>query len=422
MKRTFKSFVNLYEALDNNLLSNINDAITSIGPDIELFIVGGAVRDHMLGIESKDIDFVVTKMPMSDPDQALDAIYKVLHPMVQGKVNKVGESFGIVTATIEGEDFDFAIPRRGETKTGDGHADVSVDLDPTASIESDLGRRDFTVNAIAQRQDGTLVDPFNGRSDIDNGMIRAVGNAHDRFKEDPLRMLRAFQFASRLSTTGGQPFSIADDTMDAISDLGHLIKQSISGDRILKEFEKAWTKGRSNVDTLIKLLKTSGVGEDMFGSKFNPVPVDIKGDAKEMNTARFVGMFLNGGEKEFIGIHKGLPINYLTYLKLMRKIIKGDLEPQEIINNDKSRIPLLLKIAEGLKNAVGSDPAAYVRKMGEVAIIPRDLAFNGGDFMQHGVEGTDIGIFQKEILSAIWSGKLNNTKEDILRFITDKET
>jgi len=418
---TFKSFVNLFEALDQDLHDRINEAITSIGPDVELYIVGGAVRDRLLGIDSKDIDFVVTKMPYNDPDAALDAIYKALKPMVDGNINKVGESFGIVTANIEGEDFDFAIPRMKETKTGEGHSDFDVELDPTASVSDDLSRRDFTFNAIAQAMDGSLVDPFGGAQDIKNGLIRAVGNPESRFKEDPLRMLRAFQFASRLSTSDGQPFTIEDNTLNAISKLGGLIKKNISGERILSEFEKAWTKGRSNVETLITMLDTTGVGKDLFGQSFNPRPVSIQGDKDEQSAAKFVGMFIDGGEDEFLKLHEHLPSVYIEYLKLMRNIIEGDKEPWEFIGSHKGKLPLLLKIADGLKKEFGSEPVKYVRKMMQVPIVPKDLALNGGDFMDLGLKGKEIGLKQREILSAIWSDNLNNTKNDLTEFISDKD-
>lgn len=428
---TFKTFVNLFEALDQDLHNRINEAITSIGPDVELYIVGGAVRDKLLGIDSKDIDFVVTKLPYNkgsgfdgDGYDALDAIKDALDPMVRqsgGSVSRVGESFGIVTATIEGEDFDFAIPRMKETKTGEGHADFEVELDPSASITDDLSRRDFTFNAIAQSMDGSLVDPFGGAQDIKNGLIRAVGNPEARFKEDPLRMLRAFQFASRLSTSDGKPFTIEENTLNAISKLGGLIKKSISGERILAEFEKAWTKGRSNVETLIKMLDTTGVGKDLFGSSFSPLSISIQGDKDEQAVAKFVGMFINGGEEEFIKLHEHLPSVYIEYLKLTRNIIKGDKDPWEFIGSHKGKLPLLLKIVDGLKKEFGSEPVKYVRKMMQVPIIPKDLALNGADFMDFGLKGKEIGLKQREILSAIWSGDLNNTKKDLTTFISNKD-
>ena len=279
---------------------------------------------------------------------------------------------------------------------------------------------DGCVKVPFKYKDGKIVDPFSGVSDIKNGLIRAVGDPKARFKEDPLRMLRAFQFASRLSTKDGKPFTIEDGTLSAISELGGMIKQSISGERILGEFEKAWTKGRSNIETLIKMLDSTGVGKDLFGSSFKPKPVTIQGDKAELSVARFVGMFLNGGEKEFLALHEHLPSTYTEHLLLMRHIAKGDKEPWEFIGHHKDKIPLLMKIADAMKTEIGSEPAKYLRKMTQVPIVPKDLAMNGGDFMDLGIKGKDIGDTQREMLSSLWDGKINNSKEDLMRFISDK--
>ena len=414
---SFKSFLNLFESIDNSTLQLIDKAITAIGPTVELFIVGGAVRDKLLGIQSKDIDFVVTKMPFDNDEQALQAIYDALHPLVAGKVNKVGESFGIVTATINGEDFDFAIPRRKENKTGDGHSDFDIELDPTASVHTDLSRRDFTINAMAQSINGTLVDPFNGQSDLKKGIIRTVGDAQSRFAEDPLRMMRALQFASRLSTTDGDGFTIDDKTLAAIKEHGHMIGKHISGERILAEFEKAWTKGRANILTFIELLDETGIGKDLFGSDFDPRPVSITGTDKDQKIARFVGMFAEGGDKEFLKIHPNLSTYYMDHLELFKNILADEKEPWEYVRSHKDKIPLVAKIAEGLKVFYGENPATLARKMMQIPILPKELAVNGMDLMKHGFKGSEIGAIQRKLLSALWSGKINNTKENIIDLI-----
>ena len=137
---------------------------------------------------SKDVDFLIRGLTLKNIADALAPL---------GKVSEVGQAFGVVTATIDGEEFDFAIPRTSETKTGDKHTDFEVVTDPSASVESDLGRRDFTINAIAKDSGGRIIDLFGGLEDLQNKVIRAVGDPDSRFKEDPLRMLRAIQFAAR---------------------------------------------------------------------------------------------------------------------------------------------------------------------------------------------------------------------------------
>lgn len=413
---SFKSFVNIFESVPNSTLQKIESLIKEIGPDVELFVVGGAVRDKLLGVQSKDIDFVVTKMPYAKAEDAIKSIHKALQPLADS-VNMVGASFGIVTATIDGEDFDFAIPRSKETKTGDGHSDFTVDLDPQASIETDLARRDFTINAMAQSINGDIVDPLGGRKDIQEGLIRAVGNADARFKEDPLRMVRAIQFASRLSTVDGKPFRVEDDTLKAIAKNASSIKGNISGERILAEFEKAWTKGRANIDTFLDLLKDTGIGKDLFGSEFNPKPVTISGTSEDQKIARFVGMFSNGGEQKFLALHKGLPTEYTDHLNVFRNIIKGDKEPWQFIGSHKNKIPLLTKIAQALKSVYGEEPISMSRKMMQVPILPKDLAIDGMELMNFGFKGKEIGEAQRKALSALWHGKIHNKKEDIVRLL-----
>ena len=414
---TFKKFLNMYEAIDDSTLRQIGDSIEEIGPDVELYIVGGSVRDLIMSIDSKDIDFVVTKMPFERAEDALHAIYETLLPMVDGKVNKVGESFGIVTATINGEDFDFAIPRRKETKTGDGHADFDVDLDPTASIATDLARRDFTINAMAQDKTGAIYDPLGGQTDLLKGLIRAVGDPVKRFREDPLRMVRAIQFASRLTRKDGKPFTIEEKTLQAIVDNVHLVREHISGERVLGEFEKAWTKGSANINVFIDLLKETGIGEDLFGSDFDPKPITIQGSEEEKKIARFVGLFANGGEKGFLKIHPNLPTYYTDFLQLFRHIQQDEKEPWEYIRSHKDKIPLLAKIAQGLTNTFGEDPVKLARKMMQVPILPKELAVDGMELMKMGLKGREIGAAQKEVLSALWNGKITNKKEDIMRLL-----
>ena len=219
----FRKFCELHEAVNPQTIKKIQDALKQAGG--ESFIVGGAVRDSLMPDvpESKDVDFVVTGLSLED-------ISRILSPL--GKVDQVGAAFGVVIAKIDGEDFDIAIPRTGETKTGDGHGDFDVTTDPNASVESDLQRRDFTINAMAKDSEGNIIDQFGGVEDLKNKIIRAVGEPEERFNEDPLRMLRALQFAVRFG------FTIEPKTAAAIKKLSAKFK-TISEERILGEFKKA---------------------------------------------------------------------------------------------------------------------------------------------------------------------------------------
>ena len=155
----------------------------------EVYLVGGAVRDALLGIRGADRDWVV----VGQTPEAMRA---------RG-FRAVGRDFPVFLHPDTGEEYALA---RTERKSGRGHRGFVVDADPSVTLEEDLGRRDFTINAIAQRTDGSLVDPFGGARDLEARVLRHVGPA---FTEDPLRVLRAARFMARLAPLG---FRVADET------------------------------------------------------------------------------------------------------------------------------------------------------------------------------------------------------------------
>jgi len=163
-------------------MNHILQAIVAAGGDP--IKVGGCIRDELLGLESKDVDVEVFGL-------SAEALCIVLRRF--GKVSIVGESFGVIKLTTEDEDFDFSLPRR-DNKTGRGHRGFQVEVDHTMTPAEAALRRDFTINAIGKRLDGQLVDPYGGKQDLLNGVLRAIS---EHFSEDPLRVLRGFQFASR---------------------------------------------------------------------------------------------------------------------------------------------------------------------------------------------------------------------------------
>src|SRR5690349_11676623 len=157
---------------------------------MEVYLVGGAVRDALLGIAGGDRDWVV----VGETPQA----------MAGRGFRAVGRDFPVFLHPETNEEYALA---RTERKSGRGHRGFVVDADPSVTLEEDLARRDFTINAIARRGDGSLVDPFHGARDIEARVLRHVGPA---FAEDPLRVLRAARFMARLAPLG---FRVADDTM-----------------------------------------------------------------------------------------------------------------------------------------------------------------------------------------------------------------
>lgn len=184
------------------------------------YYVGGCVRDKLLGKENKDIDIEVHGIS----EDVLEAILGEF-----GKVKKYGAFFGVYS--INGYDIDFAMPRT-ERKTGDKHTDFDVSADPYLGAAKASERRDFTVNALMEDiLTGEIIDFHGGRDDLKNKIIRHVNRK--TFREDPLRVLRAAQFAARFG------FKVADETVGLCRELD---LSALSRERVWGEMEKALLK------------------------------------------------------------------------------------------------------------------------------------------------------------------------------------
>jgi len=149
------------------------------------YLVGGAVRDMALELSPKDLDIEVFGLGVDD-------ILRAIKPF--GKVNQVGVSFGVIILKAGNDDFDIAVPRR-ESKTGRGHKGFIAEPDPSMTPEEAASRRDYTINSLMYDfERDEILDYFGGMEDLKQGILHHVGPA---FSEDPLRVLRGFQFASR---------------------------------------------------------------------------------------------------------------------------------------------------------------------------------------------------------------------------------
>lgn len=150
-------------------------------------LAGGCVRDHLLGLQPKDFDIEVQGI-------TFDRLQEILSPF--GATDVVGRSFGVIKLHLASGEFDFSLPRR-ESKTGAGHRGFAVTPDPNLSDADAAARRDFTINAITYDPfTGEIFDPHGGERDLRNRILRHTSPA---FVEDPLRVLRAFQFAARFN-------------------------------------------------------------------------------------------------------------------------------------------------------------------------------------------------------------------------------
>ncbi len=184
----------------------------------EAYIVGGAVRDIVLGKEPHDWDITTN----ATPEQTKKVFKKTIDS---------GIEFGTVTAVVDDEEFEITTYRTDGNYSDNRKPDK---ITFATTIEEDLKRRDFTINAMACDKNGNIIDPFNGRNDIKNGVIRAVGNPDKRIREDALRMMRAVRFAAKYG------FDIDDKLYQAIKTHAEKIKR-VSMERISSETSKIIT-------------------------------------------------------------------------------------------------------------------------------------------------------------------------------------
>ena len=204
------------------------------------YLVGGAVRDRLLGRPVVDHDHVVVG---ATPDEML----------AQG-FRPVGKDFPVFLHPDSGEEYALA---RTERKTGHGYHGFAFHADPGVTLEEDLARRDLTINAIAQDERGELVDPFHGQRDLEQRVLRHVSPA---FVEDPVRLLRVARFAARFAPLG---FRVADETMALMramvagGEVDHLVPE-----RVWAETRRAL--GEAQPSAFVRVLREAGALAVLF--------------------------------------------------------------------------------------------------------------------------------------------------------------
>lgn len=187
---------------------------------IEMYVVGGAVRDSLLGLAPKDIDYVAVG---TTPDTLIDLGFQ-----------QVGQDFPVFLHPKSHVEVALA---RTERKTQQGHTGFVVHADPSVTLETDLLRRDFTINAMAISRTGELIDPFGGQQDLNSRLLRHVSTA---FSEDPLRILRGIRFLAQL---GRFDFQLADETVHLMQSMADSLNE-LSVERVIVELDKTLASER----------------------------------------------------------------------------------------------------------------------------------------------------------------------------------
>ena len=227
---------------------------------MEIYLVGGAVRDQLLDYPVVEHDWVVVG---ATPEQMLEQGYR-----------QVGRDFPVYLHPETNEEYALA---RTERKSGSGHTGFVCDADPTVTLEEDLRRRDLTVNAIARADGGELIDPYGGQADLEQRILRHVSPA---FVEDPLRVLRVARFLARYQHLG---FSIDPATlalMRSIAESGEI--QLLPSERIWIELERALME-RSPAAFFTSLQQCTALAIVM------PELVDVAGSVARLQSASAAG-------------------------------------------------------------------------------------------------------------------------------------
>ena len=392
-----------------DLPKNVENIIGSLEEHgFEGFAVGGCVRDSLLKKTPKDWDITTDALPVD-----MKKIFK--------KTFDTGIAHGTVTVLMDGVGYELTTYRIDGNYSDGRHPD-SVSF--SKSLSEDLCRRDFTINAMAYSHNKGIVDLFGGRKDLQNGIIRAVGDAKKRFDEDALRMLRAVRFASQLG------FKIDDDTFAAIKEKAKLLSK-VSKERIFVELNKSlWGDFAQN----IKMVYTSGLYK-YIGKEFAKLDKSIYDfyprkfhNKKHMYWAAFLENIENveAVKKILFELKSDNATRnnaYLLVKELKNPLPSSDEDIRwslhrigadlfcdyiEILKSDKKNVNILDKIdtIENRYSLILKENHAYEISM---------LDITGKDLMDIGIsKGPKIGEVLEFLLKKVIENPLNNEKSILL--------
>ena len=393
-----------------DLPKNVENIIGSLEEHgFEGFAVGGCVRDSLLKKTPKDWDITTDALPVD-----MKKIFK--------KTFDTGIAHGTVTVLMDGVGYELTTYRIDGNYSDGRHPD-SVSF--SKNLSEDLCRRDFTINAMAYSNKKGIVDLFDGRKDLQKGIIRAVGDAKKRFDEDALRMLRAVRFAAQLG------FKIEDDTFAAIKEKAKLLS-NVSKERIFVELNKSLN---GDFAQNIKMVYTSGLYR-YIGKEFSKLDESIYDfyprkfpNKKHMYWAVFLENIENveAVKKILFELKSDNATRNNTYLlvkELKNPLPSSDEDIRwslhrigadlfcdyiEILKSDKKNVDILDKIdtIENRYSLILKENHAYEISM---------LDITGKDLMDIGIsKGPKIGEVLEFLLKKVIENPMNNEKSSLLR-------
>ena len=385
----------------------------------EAYIVGGCVRDAILGFEPNDYDITTSASP-----NTIQEIFKDF------KCIETGIEHGTVSVVIEDEIFEITTYRiEGEYK--DHRRPDKVDF--TDRLEEDLKRRDFTINAMAYNEKKGLIDLFGGKEDLNNKIIKTVGNPYDRFNEDGLRMIRAIRFSSKLN------FTIEKETLKAIYDKSFIIN-NISLERITDEFTKIILSDKpENIKYLFetKLLKYLNISnEDDIGKLkqfYNEIVIlkkinknlekrlallDYIVEKNNINCKSFCNELIYS--KKIIKNHniiltllKNIEIDHLNKVEIKkilsgvdRNLLEEYLDISRIIYDKEKKVDEIIDILSEIEE----NNECYTIK---------NLKVNGRDIMSLGYKNKEVGEVLNYLLEIVIEDYTLNKKDVLIKKIKE---
>ena len=367
-------------------------------------VVGGSVRDALIGRECGDIDITTNALP--EETKKVFAGYRII---------ETGIKHGTVTIVLGTDQYEITTYRvDGDYK--DGRHPDSVTFTPL--LREDLMRRDFTVNAMAYSPESGIVDPFGGREDADIGLIRAVGDPYRRFDEDALRILRALRFAAVLG------FKIEDLTAKAIRDCSPKLSL-ISKERIYTELKKL-IMGK---DAMRIFTEYSDVIAPMLlDLKIKNLPRKELFDRAELCT-RFSAIFLLNSHAPTEHIYYAF--NDLKTDKLTRDRVTDAIEVYDAVtfenvietlkhlaNFGRETVEDTLKLGALLERFGQMEEKIYKEALDSgIPYTISGLDVRGGDISSLGLKGERIGEALKSLLYAVINGDVKNERDALLSYI-----
>lgn len=356
------------------------------------YAVGGCVRDSILGREVTDFDITTSALP-----EEIKTVFSA-YPVIE-----TGIKHGTVTVLIDRRPYEITTYRTEKGYSDSRHPD-SVQF--VTDIESDLSRRDFTVNAIAYSHKDGLVDPFGGMNDIKNKVLRAVGDPVTRFSEDALRILRALRFSSVLG------FAIEKNTADAIFDLADTLSL-VSRERVYVELKKLIC-GKKAVEVITKYRSVL--------ERIIPINGDIESLSKLPPDYRFRLSALCGKDvfDALVALRADNETKRICNLLSESEKIPSDLTALKFYVSALGRDNALL-VASYRRSLYNEDREELTEKLldSNECLFIKDLAVNGKDLVSLGIKDEKIGEILNYLLRSVIEGKIDNTKESLLSFFAD---